>query len=100
MGVGGRFLILLRILPANSICAQCRNFLGTRSKRAPCLTPRGMGTLSDLYDLNTMPPELHRARAVAAHRACPRSRFEAGFKTDSFKSRHKRKGAENQVFGA
>lgn len=31
--------------------------------RAPHLPPRGMGTLADLYDPNTMPPELHRAHA-------------------------------------
>ena len=29
--------------------------------RASHLPPRGMGTLADLYDPNTMPPELHRA---------------------------------------
>ena len=29
--------------------------------RAPHLPPRGMGTLADLYDPNTMPPELQRA---------------------------------------
>jgi hypothetical protein len=29
--------------------------------RAPHLAPRGMSTLADLYDPNTMPPELHRA---------------------------------------
>jgi hypothetical protein len=28
--------------------------------RAPHLPPRGMSTLADLYDPNTMPPELHR----------------------------------------
>jgi hypothetical protein len=31
--------------------------------RAPHLPPRGMSTLADLYDPNTMPPELHRAHA-------------------------------------
>jgi len=31
--------------------------------RAPYLPPRGMSTLADLYDPNTMPPELHRAHA-------------------------------------
>jgi hypothetical protein len=29
--------------------------------RAPHLPPRGMSTLADLYDPNTMPPELHHA---------------------------------------
>jgi len=29
--------------------------------RAPHLPPRGMSTLADLYDPNSMPPELHRA---------------------------------------
>lgn len=31
--------------------------------RAPHLPPHGMNTLADLYDPNTMPPELHRAHA-------------------------------------
>ena len=31
--------------------------------RKPHLPPRGLGTLADLYDPNTMPPELHRAHA-------------------------------------
>ncbi len=31
--------------------------------RAPHLPPHGMSTLADLYDPNTMPPELHRAHA-------------------------------------
>jgi len=31
--------------------------------RAPHLPPRGMSTLADLYDPNTMPRELHRAHA-------------------------------------
>jgi hypothetical protein len=31
--------------------------------RAPHLPPRGLGTLADLYDPNTMPPELHHAHA-------------------------------------
>jgi hypothetical protein len=31
--------------------------------RAPHLSPRGMSTLADVYDPNTMPRELHRAHA-------------------------------------
>ena len=31
--------------------------------RAPHLPPRGLSTLADLYDPNTMPPELHRAHS-------------------------------------
>jgi len=49
--------------------------------RAPHLPPRGMSTLADLYDPNTMPPELHRAHEEL-DRAVERCYRAAQFSTD------------------
>jgi hypothetical protein len=52
--------------------------------RAPHLPPRGMSTLADLYDPNTMPSELHRAHA-ALDRAVERC-----YRSDQFRSDRER----------
>ena len=49
--------------------------------RAPHLPPRGMSTLADLYDPNTMPPELHRAH-MELDRAVERCYRAAQFTSD------------------
>jgi hypothetical protein len=48
--------------------------------RAPHLPPRGMSTLADLYDPNSMPPELHRA-----HTELDRA-VEKCYRTEPFRS--------------
>jgi len=52
--------------------------------RAPHLPPRGMSTLADLYDPNTMPPELHRA-----HEQLDRA-VERCYRADRFSSDRER----------
>jgi len=49
--------------------------------RAPHLPPRGMGTLADLCDPNTMPPELHRAH-TSLDRAVERCYRSEQFQSD------------------
>jgi hypothetical protein len=55
--------------------------------RAPHLPPRGMSTLADLYDPNTMPPELHRAH-TELDRAVERCYRSETFRSDRERVEH------------
>lgn len=55
--------------------------------RGPHLPPRGLSTLADLYDPNTMPPELHRAHAKL-DRAVERCYRPEPFRSDRERVEH------------
>jgi len=55
--------------------------------RAPLLFPRGINTLADLYDPNTMPSELHRAH-VELDRAVERCYRKERFNSDRERVEH------------